>query len=350
MKTELAPVPEDENPAVDIETRLHQAIQALLTPMAARQVTARESYAAMTRVVARIEGDVPTGARLVGLLQRFNAQRPAGVPAIPAGTAGVAQDCVAAYRRALVRASSAGVANPALPPDMVEGLNHWLERLLELMREEIRRPYEAEALRLRASLDEEMASLRQATDAELDQARAARQALEEEIRQGRQQQQALQQQAESLQQRLAEMEAAQEKSARENRDLAASLAVHRTLVEEAERQQAQLTQALQDAQSAGDEERRQRLLLLDSARVVEQELAREKERRKGSEAQARALEKFLQEEKDRSALLQSVLADVQSRSVAAPVLAERGPQAQGKIRPARKAAPAPTSLRRKTLR
>lgn len=352
MNTEPVPVPAaEENLAFELEARLHQAMLALLTPMAARQVTAREAYGAMIRVAARLEGDVPTGARLVNLLQRFNAQRPAGVAPIPAGTAGVAQDCVAAYRRSLVRASSAGVANPALPPDMLEGLNHWLERLLELMREEIRRPYEAEAVRLRVSLDQEMASLRQATDAELATARAAGIALEEEIRQGQQQQQALRQQVESLQTRLAELESVLEKSARDNRELLTALAVQRTLVAQAELQQAQLSQALQDARTAGDEERRQRLLLLDSSRVLEQELVREKEKRRATDDQARALEKFLQEEKDRAALLQSALADVQHRSAAAPVVAERGDrgaQTQGKIRPARKAAPAPTSLRRKT--
>ena len=119
--------------ASDPEAQLRQALLALLTPLAAQQVTAREAYSSMTRLVARLEGDVPTGARLVGLLQLFNAQRPSNLPAIPVGTACVAQDCVAAYRRSLVRASTLGVAHPSLPADMVEGLNRWLERLLELM-------------------------------------------------------------------------------------------------------------------------------------------------------------------------------------------------------------------------
>ncbi|MEN9905246.1 MAG: hypothetical protein RLZZ555_1811 [Pseudomonadota bacterium] len=351
MNNEPAALPEVENPAVEVEARLHQAMMTLLAPMAARQVTAREAYGAMTRVAARIEGDVPTGARLVGLLQRFNAQRPAGVPPIPAGTAGVAQDCVAAYRRSLVRASSAGVANPALPPDMIEGLNHWLERLLELMREEIRRPYEAEAASLRDSLDQQMTGLRQATDAELATARATAKALEEEIRQGQQQQQLLLLQIEALQVRNAEMELGQARSAQEIRDLAARLAVQSMRVEEAERSLGQQAQALDDALSKADEERRQRLLMLDSARVVEQELAREKEKRKAAEVQVRSLEKFLQEEKDRSVQLQSALADIQTRPAAQAAVAERsGSLAQGKIRPARKAAPAPTSLRRKPPR
>jgi hypothetical protein len=60
-------------PAPDADAQLRQTLQALLTPLAARQVTAREAYAAMIRVVARLEGDVPTGARLVSLLQGFNA-------------------------------------------------------------------------------------------------------------------------------------------------------------------------------------------------------------------------------------------------------------------------------------
>ena len=144
--------PEGRSLPALLAPQLRQALLALLTPLAAQQVTAREAYSSMTRLVARLEGDVPTGARLVGLLQLFNAQRPAGLPAIPIGTAGVAQDCVAAYRRSLVRANTLGVAHPALPADMVEGLNRWLERLLELMKDEIRRPYEAEAVQLRAQL------------------------------------------------------------------------------------------------------------------------------------------------------------------------------------------------------
>lgn len=346
MNTEPKSGSENENTPAAVELQLDQALLALLAPLAARQVTAREAYGAMTRVVARIEGDMPTGARLVGLLQRFNSQRPAGVPPIPAGTAGVAQDCVAAYRRALVRASTAGVANAALPPDMVEGLNGWLERLLELMREQIRRPYEADAARLRASLDEEMAALRQATDAELAAARAAGQALEAEIRQDRQQLQTLQLQIDSQRVRIAELEAAQEKSARENRDLASSLAVQRTRVEEAERQQQQSAQALQQAQSAADEERRQRLLALDSARVVEQELTREKERRKASETQARSLERYLEEEKARSSALQSALAQ-QRQPEPEPAQPER---AQNRIKPARRTGAPAASVRRRTLR
>ena len=348
MSTEQETMSGNGNAAIDVELRLDQAMQALLGPMAARQATAREAYGAMTRIVARIEGDMPTGARLVGLLQRFNSQRPAGIPPVPAGTAGVAQDCVAAYRRSLVRASTAGVANAALPPDMVEGLNRWLERLLELMRDEIRRPYEADARRLRASLDEEMASLRQAADDQLAAAREAGQALEAEIQQGRQQLQALQLQIGSQLARIAELEAVQEKSARENRDLAASLAVQRTLAEEAERQQQQSAQALRSAQSAADEERRQRLLALDAARVIEQELAREKERRKAAETQARGLEKYLEEEKTRSAGMQLVLAEVQRRSEAAPAPAERA--AQNRIKPARRTATPAAPMRRKTLR
>lgn len=348
MNTELKTMSENEDAANDVELRLDQALQALLAPMAARQVTAREAYGAMTRVVARIEGDMPTGARLVGLLQRFNSRRPAGVPPIPAGTAGVAQECVAAYRRTLVRASTAGVANPALPPDMVEGLNRWLERLLELMRDEIRRPYEAEAARLRASLDEEMAALRQATDAEVAVARQACQALEAELQQTSQQLQALQLQIDSQLGRIGELDAAQEKSERENRDLASSLAVQRSRVEEAQRQQQQSAQALQQAHLAADEERRQRLLALDSTRVVEQELAREKERRKAAETQARGLEKYLEEEKARSSSLQAALTEVQRRQTAEPTPAER--MAQNRLKPARRTGVPAAPLRRKTLR
>ena len=341
-------VSENENVTAEVEIQLDQALLALLAPMAARQVTAREAYGAMTRVVARIEGDMPTGARLVGLLQRFNSQRPAGIPPIPAGTAGVAQECVAAYRRMLVRASTAGVANAALPPDMIEGLNRWLERLLELMRDEIRRPYEAEAVRLRASLDEEMAALRQATDAELRAAHEAGQALEAELQQTRQQLRAQQLQIDSQLARIAEIETAQEKSARENRDLASSLAVQRSQVEEAQRQQQHSEQALQQARSAADEERRQRLLALDAARVVEQELAREKERRKAAETQARGLEKYLEEEKARCSTLQMALAEIQCRPPAEPAPAER--TAQNRIKPARRTGVIAVPQRRKTLR
>lgn len=348
MNTEQNTMSENENAATDVELRLEQALQALLAPMAVRQVTAREAYGAMTRVVARIEGDMPTGARLVGLLQRFNSQRPAGVPPIPAGTAGVAQECVAAYRRTLVRASTAGVANPALPPDMVEGLNRWLERLLELMRDEIRRPYEAEATRLRASLDEEMAALRQATDAELVAAREAGQALEAELQQARQQLRAQQLQIESQLARIMELEAAHEKSARENRDLASSLAVQRSRAEEAQRQQQQTAQALQQAHSAADEERRQHLLALDSTRVVEQELAREKERRKAAETQARALEKYLEEEKVRCSSLQAALTEVQRRPLAEPAPVDR--TVPNRIKPARRTGVPAAPQRRKTLR
>jgi hypothetical protein len=349
MNAEQDQMAESENKAADLEARLNQAMQALLAPMALRQVTAREAYGAMIRVVARIEGDVPTGARLVGLLQLFNAQRPAGVPPIPAGTAGVAQDCVAAYRRTLVRASSAGVANAALPPDMVEGLNRWLERLLGLMRDEIKRPYEAQAVELRASLDQEMAILRSACAAELAAANEAGKVQAMEIQQGLQQRQELQRQIESQLQRLTELEVALNRTMQENHELATRLAVQQTLQEESARQLAQAADAMRSAQVAGDEERRQRLLALDAARVVEQELAREKEKRRAAETQARELQKYLEQEKERSVQLQSVLAEVQRRPDAAPALAER-PTAQNRIKPARRTAAPAAPMRRKSLR
>ncbi len=354
MSTEQKTPPQEiENTAADVETRLQQTLQSLLAPMAAQQVTAREAYAAMTRVVARIEGDVPSGARLVGLLQLFNAQRPAGLPAIPAGTAGVAQDCVAAYRRSLVRASAQGVAHPSLPVDMIEGLNRWLERLLKLMKDEIRRPYEAEAISLRARLDEELAAMRLAAEAERQTARAALQETENRLQQSQQQAQDLQRQCEALEQRMADLNQGLQAAIAENRELSARAAVLQSKAQESEKRQGELDAALRVAQSASDEERRQRLLAIDSARVVEQELAREREKRKAADSLARTLEKYLEEEKARAAALQVALSEAQLKSFQhakieeMPASAKTGPN---RIKPARRTIAAPAPLRRKTLR
>lgn len=342
---------ENENTATDVETRLQQALQGLLAPMAAQQVTAREAYAAMTRVVARIEGDVPSGAKLVGLLQLFNAQRPAGLPAIPAGTAGVAQDCVAAYRRSLVRTSAQGVAHPSLPVDMIEGLNHWLERLLELMKDEIRRPYEAEAISLRARLDEELAAMRLAAEVEQQTARAALREVESRLQQSQQQAQELQRQCEALDQRVADLNQGLRAAATENRELSASAAVLQSKAQESEKRQGELDAALRAAQSASDEERRQRLLAIDSARVVEQELAREKEKRRAADSLARTLEKYLEEEKARAATLQVALSEAQLRSLQTAKDEEASAKTgSNRLKPARRAIATPVPVRRKTLR
>lgn len=353
MNTEQKTMLENENAATDVETRLQQALQGLLAPMAAQQVTAREAYAAMTRVVARIEGDVPSGARLVGLLQLFNAQRPAGLPAIPAGTAGVAQDCLAAYRRSLVRASAQGVAHPSLPVDMIEGLNRWLERLLELMKDEIRRPYEAEAISLRARLDEELAAMRLAADAEQQTARDALREAENRLQQSQQQAQELQRQCEALDQRIADLNQGLQATAIENRELSARAAVLQSKAQESEKRQGELEDALRAAQSASDEERRQRLLAIDSARVVEQELAREREKRRAADSLIRTLEKYLEEEKTRAAMLQVALAEAQLRSFQNAKDEEASAAtkaAPNRLKPARRAVAAPVPVRRKTLR
>mgnify|MGYP000867358143 CR=1 FL=1 len=353
MSTEQKTARENESGNADVEIRLRQALQGLLAPLAAQQVTAREAYAAMTRVVARIEGDVPSGARLVGLLQLFNAQRPAGLPAIAAGTAGVAQDCVAAYRRSLVRASAQGVTHPSLPVDMIEGLNRWLERLHDLMQDEIRRPYEAEALNLRASLDEEREAMRITAEAERQTARAALQESENQLLQSQRQAQALLRQCETLEQRHVELNQGLHAAAAENRELSARVAVLQSKAEESEKRQGELEAALRAAQSASDEERRQRLLAMDSARVAEQELTREKEKRKAADLLARTLEKYLEEEKARAAALQLALSEAQLQSLKnakdeeSPASNRSGPN---RIRPVRRAVAAPTPLRRKTLR
>ncbi len=353
MNQATDPLIENSPAASDPETQLRQALQALLTPLAAQQVTAREAYASMTRLVARLEGDVPTGARLVGLLQLFNAQRPAHLPAIPAGTAGVAQDCVAAYRRSLVRASTLGVAHPSLPADMVEGLNRWLERLLELMKDEIRRPYEAEAVQLRAQLAAELAAQQQAAEAERQSARDALQALEAKLEQNQQQTLVLEQQNAAQSLRLDELQAALVRSGTENRASAERAAVLQSRLDQSAERLGQLELSLRQAQAAGDEERRQRLLSIDAARVVERELAGEKEKRKAADALARTLEKYLEEEKVRAAALQLALSEAQLKGLAsvkgeeAPASAKAG---SSRLKPARRALPAPAPLRRKTLR
>jgi len=339
-----------ENPPAtsNPETQLRQALLALLAPLAAQQVTAREAYSSMTRLVARLEGDVPTGARLVGLLQLFNAQRPAGLPAIPVGTAGVAQDCVAAYRRSLVRANTLGVAHPALPADMVEGLNRWLERLLNLMKDEIRRPYEAEAVQLRAQLAAELAAQQQAAELERQAAREALHALESRLEQSQQQTLALEQQNAAQALRLDELQARLVRSETENRASAERAAVLQSRLDQSVDRMSQLELSLRQAQAAGDEERRQRLLAIDAARVVERELAGEKEKRKAAETLARTLEKYLEEEKARAAVLQSALSEAQRQ----PVLlsAEPAKPSQSRLKPSRRSVPAAAPVRRKTLR
>lgn len=341
--------------ASDPEAQLRQALLALLTPLAAQQVTAREAYSSMTRLVARLEGDVPTGARLVGLLQLFNAQRPSNLPAIPVGTAGVAQDCVAAYRRSLVRASTLGVAHPSLPADMVERLNRWLERLLELMKDEIRRPYEAEAQQLRAQQAAELAARQQALEAERQSACETLQALESRLEQALQQAQALEQQNATQTQRLDELQSTLVRSGEENRAATERAAVLQSRLDQsAERldqsaeRLGQLEQSLRQAQAAGDEERRQRLLAIDAARVTERELAGEKEKRKAADALARTLEKYLDEEKARTAALQSALAE--ARRQPAAVAADGAKPGPSRLKPVRRSVPAAAPVRRKTLR
>ncbi len=334
--------------ASDREAQLRQALLALLTPLAAQQVTAREAYSSMTRLVARLEGDVPTGARLVGLLQLFNAQRPSNLPAIPVGTAGVAQDCVAAYRRSLVRASTLGVAHPSLPADMVEGLNRWLERLLELMKDEIRRPYEAEAQQLRAQQAAELAARQQALEAERQSACETLQALESRLEQALQQAQALEQQNATQTQRLDELQSTLVRSGEENRAATERAAVLQSRLDQSAERLGQLEQSRRQAQAAGDEERRQRLLAIDAARVTERELAGEKEKRKAADALARTLEKYLDEEKARTAALQSALAEARRQPAAVAAAGARpGPS---RLKPVRRSVPAAAPVRRKTLR
>lgn len=339
---------EQDPAASDPETRLRQALLALLAPLAAQQVTAREAYSSMTRLVARLEGDVPTGARLVGLLQLFNAQRPANLPAIPVGTAGVAQDCVAAYRRSLVRASTLGVAHPALPADMVEGLNRWLERLLELMKDEIRRPYEAEAQQLRSQQAAELTAQQQVLELERQSAREALQALESRLEQAQQQAQALEQLNATQAQRLDELQAALVRTGEENRAAAERAAVLQSRLDQSAERLGQLEQSLRQAQAAGDEERRQRLLVIDGARVTERELAGEKEKRKAADALARTLEKYLEEEKARAAALQAALAEAQRQPAA--VSADGAKPSPNRLKPVRRSPPAAVPVRRKTLR
>ena len=334
--------------ASDPEAQLRQALLALLTPLAAQQVTAREAYSSMTRLVARLEGDVPTGARLVGLLQLFNAQRPSNLPAIPVGTAGVAQDCVAAYRRSLVRASTLGVAHPSLPADMVEGLNRWLERLLELMKDEIRRPYEAEAQQLRSQQAAELAARQQALEAERQSACETLQALESRLEQALQQAQALDQQNATQTQRLDELQSTLVRSGEENRAATERAAVLQSRLDQSAERLGQLEQSRRQAQAAGDEERRQRLLAIDAARVTERELAGEKEKRKAADALARTLEKYLDEEKARTAALQSALAE--ARRQPAAVAADGAKPGPSRLKPVRRSVPAAAPVRRKTLR
>ena len=348
MNQANAPLIENSSATSDPDTQLRKALLALLAPLAAQQVTAREAYASMTRLVARLEGDVPTGARLVALLQLFNAQRPAGLPAIPVGTAGVAQDCVAAYRRSLVRASSLGVAHPALPADMVEGLNRWLERLLDLMKDEIRRPYEAEAVQLRAQLAAELAAQQQAAEAERQSAREAQQALESRLEHNQQQTLALEQQHAAQALRLGELQAILVRSEAENRALAERAAVLQSRLDQSAERLGQLELSLRQAQAAGDEERRQRLLAIDATRVVERELAGEKEKRKAADGLARTLEKYLEEEKSRAAVLQLALNEAQRQP--ASTAAETVKPNLIRLKPSRRATPAATPVRRKTLR
>ncbi|MEO0003390.1 MAG: hypothetical protein RLZZ22_1082 [Pseudomonadota bacterium] len=348
MNEATTPLIENSPAASDPDTQLRLALLALLTPLAAQQVTAREAYSAMTRLVARLEGDVPTGARLVGLLQLFNAQRPAGVPAIPVGTAGVAQDCMAAYRRSLVRANTLGVAHPALPADMIEGLNRWLERLLDLMKDEIRRPYEAEAVQLRAQLAAELASQQQAAEAERQSAREALRALESRLEQNQQQTMTLEQENAAQALRLGELQAALVRSGAENRASAERAAVLQSRLEQSADRLGQLELSLRQTQAAGDEERRQRLLSIDAARVIERELAGEREKRKAADALARTLEKYLEEEKSRAVALQSALSEAQRQPVL--VAAELAKPSQSRLKPSRRSAPAAAPVRRKRLR
>lgn len=336
---------------LDQDQQVRNALQGLLTPLATQQPTAREAYAAMIRLVARLDGDIPTGSRLVNLVQLFNAQRPVGIPAIPTGTAGVAQDCVAAFRRSLISQLSAGVTHPSLPVDLQENLNHWLERLLELMQTQIRQPYEHAATELRQQHQKELQAIQDTATAEQAQAEAAVQVANALQKQQLQQLELLTdkctQQTEQLQAQAQQL--AQEGELKQA--LQDQLTAAQTQINALHQQQAKIQAAFHAAQHNADNERRQHLLVLDTARVMEQDLVREKEKRKAAENLNRTLEKYLEEEKTLNADWQNQVQEMQLQLTRLSEMHQiTGPYSGNRMNPARRSAAAAIPQRKKTLR
>lgn len=297
----------------------HQLVLTILGGLSGKKApSAREAYAALLPALASHDGDVPTGARLVDCVQWFNANRPAGMARIPVGTAGVAQECVTSYRRQLVQSIVRhDVGHPALPADLLQEFNAWLQRLVDITHAGLQQQFTQDLAALRTQATEEATRLAEqhaqqiarlqelcdATQSALSVSENQRQALENTLGAQAQEIERLEMMAETLQQRL---EASTQQVQAQQQTL-----------QQLDNQLAQSQQALKTAQRAEDTERKERLLLLDALRLQEQELIREKERHQATLQARQTLERYWQEEKDKSHQMQQALTKLQLASAPA---------------------------------
>ena len=131
--------------SVEVSPALQAAVNQKLSGMAPLGPTARECYEAIIELVAINDGDLPSAARLVNLVNLFNAHREAEIPGVPLGSANVATECVANFRRTLLQVRQNPVEHPGLPADMASSMNRWLDRLMQTLSKRLEVSFQAQA-------------------------------------------------------------------------------------------------------------------------------------------------------------------------------------------------------------
>ena len=291
----------------------HQLVLNLLGGLSEKKApSAREAYAALLPALASHDGDVPTGARLVDCVQWFNANRPAGMARIPAGTAGVAQECVTAYRRQLVQSVVRhDVGHPALSAALLQEFNGWLQRLVDITHTGLQQQFTQDLATLRAQATEEAARLAEQHAQQLAQLQSECDAMRSALSASESQRHTLENAVDAQAQEIERLHSAVETLQQQLQASTQEVQAQQQSLQQLDKQLTQTQQTLQAAQQAEDAERKERLLLLDTLRVHEQELIREKERHQATLQARQALERYWQEEKDKTEQLQQALTQLQ---------------------------------------
>lgn len=311
--------PDPVTSSADHDTAAHQLVLTLLSRLSERKTpSAREAYAALLPELTSHDGDLPTGARLVDCVQWFNANRPAGMARIPVGTAGVAQECMTAYRRQLVHnVTQQGVGHSGLPTDLLRDFNGWLQRLVDITHTGLQQQFTQDLATLRAQAAEETLRLTEQHAQQLTQLQNKYDAAQSALSASESQRHALEDSVDTQAQEIEQLRTVVEALQEQLDTSAQQVQAQQQTLQQLNYQLAQLQQALQRAQQAEDAERKERLLLLDTLRVHEQELIREKERHQATLQARQALERYWQEEKDKTQQLQQALAQLQLATVPA---------------------------------
>jgi hypothetical protein len=265
---------DSSNPSLE-PTEQIAVVQARLHELSAQQPTARAAFDAIVDLVARADGQLPTGARLIRLVTLFNAQRADGVPAIPLGSAGVARACVDAYQRQLLAARPAALDHPALPPDMVDDLNRWLARWIRLSSDRLAQASRIQVQALQASHAEAVAHL---TD-QIQALQAARDHNALQLQAQHKEHALLLDVHHEMSQRHRELLQALEAQAREQQSLSVALAEARAQLDSQQQAQAALEERLQQALAQSRAHEVQAMLHHDRVQVLEKKAAADKQAR-----------------------------------------------------------------------